>query len=86
MKITTRYRQLIIAVFVVITCVSIGSLAASSAQSLGLSTPDIQVVKTADPTMIYPGDTVIYTYGITNTGDVTLTCYRPHCLSADRPL
>jgi len=73
MKITVRYRQLIIAAFVVITCMLLGSLAASSAQSLGSSNPYIEVVKTADPTMIYPGDTVVYTYGITNTDDVTLT-------------
>ena len=32
----------------------------------------IQVVKTADPTSIFAGETVNYTYEIVNTGDVTL--------------
>ena len=72
-KITTRYKQLITAVFVIITCVLLGSFAASSAQSLGSSNPAIEVVKVADPTLIQSGGTVVYTYGITNTGDVPLT-------------
>jgi archaellum component FlaG (FlaF/FlaG flagellin family) len=34
--------------------------------------PDIEVVKTADPTTIYTNETVTYTYRVTNTGDVPL--------------
>jgi len=36
-------------------------------------TPSIDVVKTADPAIIQSGETVTYTYVVTNTGDVTLT-------------
>ncbi|ODS35585.1 MAG: hypothetical protein A7316_10650 [Candidatus Altiarchaeales archaeon WOR_SM1_86-2] len=34
--------------------------------------PSINIVKTADPTMIENGGLVTYTYNVTNTGDVTL--------------
>ncbi len=34
--------------------------------------PAIKIVKTADPTSGGPGDTITYTYVVTNTGDVTL--------------
>lgn len=34
--------------------------------------PAIQIVKTADPTTVYAGDTVTYTYTVTNPGDVPL--------------
>ncbi len=34
--------------------------------------PAIRIVKTADPTSVSPGETVTYTYRVTNTGDVTL--------------
>ena len=34
--------------------------------------PDIQVVKTANPISVSPGQTVAYTYVTTNTGDTTL--------------
>jgi LPXTG-motif cell wall-anchored protein/uncharacterized repeat protein (TIGR01451 family) len=40
--------------------------------------PAIRIVKTADPTSGEPGDTVTYTYVVTNTGDVTL-----HDISVD---
>ena len=43
-----------------------------TASYIGL-TPAIDVVKTADPTVAYPGDTVTYNYVVTNTGAVTLT-------------
>jgi hypothetical protein len=40
--------------------------------------PDIRLVKTADPTLVHVGDTIAYTFEVTNTGeedlfDVTLT-------------
>ncbi len=34
--------------------------------------PDIQVIKTADPTTIHSGDSVTYTYTVKNTGDCDL--------------
>ena len=34
--------------------------------------PAIRIVKTADPTSIAPGETVTYTYNVTNAGDVPL--------------
>jgi uncharacterized repeat protein (TIGR01451 family) len=34
--------------------------------------PDIRIVKTANPGSIGPGETVTYTFKVTNTGDVTL--------------
>jgi hypothetical protein len=49
------------------------SFATSLAQPLGAGNPDIEVVKVADPTTIQSGDTVVYTYRITNTGAVPLT-------------
>ncbi|MCK4471729.1 MAG: hypothetical protein KAW49_08070, partial [Anaerolineae bacterium] len=73
MKITTRYRQLVIAACAAIMCVSLWSFATSSAQPLGAGNPAIELVKVADPTVIQSGGTVVYTYGITNTGDVPLT-------------
>ncbi|MDY6877155.1 MAG: pre-peptidase C-terminal domain-containing protein [Chloroflexota bacterium] len=72
MKITVRYKQSVIAACVVITCILVGSFATSSAQPLGAGNPGIELVKVADPTTIQSGDTVVYTYGITNTGDVPL--------------
>ena len=73
MKITTRYRQLVIAACIAIACVLSWSFATSLAQPLGAGNPAIEVVKVADPTTIQSGDTVVYTYRITNTGDVPLT-------------
>jgi uncharacterized repeat protein (TIGR01451 family) len=35
--------------------------------------PAIQIVKTANPRSGAPGETITYTYEVTNTGDVTLT-------------
>lgn len=35
--------------------------------------PAIQVVKTADPATVEPGDTVTYSYTVTNTGNVALS-------------
>jgi hypothetical protein len=37
-----------------------------------LITPAIKIVKTVDPDSGEPGDTVTYTYEVTNTGDTTL--------------
>ena len=73
MKITTRYRQLVIAACAAIMCVSLWSFATSSAQPLGAGNPAIDLVKVADPTLIQSGGTAVYTYGITNIGDEPLT-------------
>ena len=35
--------------------------------------PAINVVKTAEPTVIQSGDTVVYNYQVTNPGDVPLS-------------
>src|SRR4029079_5459651 len=40
--------------------------------SVPLPPPAIQIVKTVDPISGNPGDTVTYTYVVTNTGDTTL--------------
>jgi len=34
--------------------------------------PSISITKTVDPTVVLAGETVVYTYTVTNTGDVTL--------------
>ncbi len=41
--------------------------------SVDVINPAIDVEKTANPTTILPGETVTYTYVVTNTGDVELT-------------
>lgn len=41
--------------------------------SVAVYHPSIQIEKTADPVMIHAGETVIYTYFVTNTGDIDLT-------------
>jgi archaellum component FlaG (FlaF/FlaG flagellin family) len=35
--------------------------------------PDVEIVKTANPTSAEPGQTITYTYEVTNAGDTTLT-------------
>lgn len=35
--------------------------------------PSIEIIKTADPSRVVPGDEIIYTYNVINTGSVTLT-------------
>ena len=44
----------------------------TDSHSVDIIHPAIRIVKTADPTSASPGDTVTYTYRVTNTGDVTL--------------
>ena len=39
--------------------------------------PGIQVVKAANPTVLYAGETVVYTYTVTNTGDTPLANVGP---------
>ncbi len=46
---------------------------AQASHVVDLIHPAIRIVKTASPTSVAPGDTVTYTYKVTNTGDVTLT-------------
>jgi uncharacterized repeat protein (TIGR01451 family) len=41
--------------------------------SVDIIYPDIAIVKTADPTVIHAGDTVLYTYEVTNPGDDPLS-------------
>jgi uncharacterized repeat protein (TIGR01451 family) len=45
----------------------------SDDHSVDLIHPAIQIVKTVDPKSGNPGDTVTYTYVVTNTGDTTLS-------------
>jgi uncharacterized repeat protein (TIGR01451 family)/LPXTG-motif cell wall-anchored protein len=46
---------------------------AQASHTVDIIHPAIRIVKTASPTSVTPGDTVTYTYKVTNTGDVTLT-------------
>jgi uncharacterized repeat protein (TIGR01451 family) len=41
-------------------------------QFVDVVSPAINIVKTANPTMIYAGEAVVYTYEVTNPGDVPL--------------
>ena len=51
----------------------IGPVNDQDAASVNVIRPGIQIVKTASPTVINPGDTVTYTYAVSNTGDDPLT-------------
>lgn len=44
----------------------------SDTASVDVIDPDINIVKTADPTVIQANDTVVYTYAVTNPGDDSL--------------
>ncbi len=50
----------------------IGPVAADDTAFVDVVNPAIQIVKTADPTTVYAGEQVIYTYAVTNPGDVPL--------------
>ena len=45
----------------------------SGTATVDVIAPDVQIVKTASPTTIYRGDTVNYTYVVTNNGDDELS-------------
>jgi len=49
-----------------------GQVSDTDTHSVDIIHPAIKIVKTAKPTSIGPGETVTYTYTVTNTGDVTL--------------
>ena len=49
-----------------------GQVSDTDTHSVDIIHPAIQIVKTARPTSIGPGETVTYTFKVTNTGDVTL--------------
>ncbi len=49
-----------------------GQVSDTDTHSVDIIHPAIQIVKTAKPTSIGPGETVTYTYAVTNKGDVTL--------------
>ncbi len=49
-----------------------GQVSDTDTHSVDIIHPAIQIVKTAKPTSIGPGETVTYTFKVTNTGDVTL--------------
>jgi len=49
-----------------------GQVSDTDDHSVDIIHPDIRIVKTAKPGSIGPGETVTYTYKVTNTGDVTL--------------
>jgi uncharacterized repeat protein (TIGR01451 family)/fimbrial isopeptide formation D2 family protein len=49
-----------------------GQVSDTDTHSVDIVHPAIKIVKTAKPTSIGPGDTVTYTFAVTNTGDVTL--------------
>jgi uncharacterized repeat protein (TIGR01451 family) len=49
-----------------------GQVSDSDSHSVDIIHPDIRIVKTANPGSIGPGETVTYTFKVTNTGDVTL--------------
>jgi LPXTG-motif cell wall-anchored protein len=48
------------------------TVTATDDQDVTVIHPAIQIVKTVDPKSGNPGDTVTYTYVVTNTGDTTL--------------
>ncbi|MEE9615531.1 MAG: LamG-like jellyroll fold domain-containing protein, partial [Anaerolineae bacterium] len=50
-----------------------GTVSAQATASVDVISPDISIVKTADPTVIYTGDTVTYTYIVTNLGENPLS-------------
>ncbi len=50
-----------------------GTVSAQATASVDVISPDISIVKTADPTTICAGDTVTYTYTVTNPGDDPLS-------------
>jgi uncharacterized repeat protein (TIGR01451 family) len=45
----------------------------TASASVDVLNPDIEVTKSASPTVIHSGDSVTYTYTVENTGDCTLT-------------
>jgi uncharacterized repeat protein (TIGR01451 family)/fimbrial isopeptide formation D2 family protein len=49
-----------------------GQVSDTDTHSVDIIHPAIRIVKTAKPGSIGPGETVTYTYKVTNTGDVTL--------------
>jgi len=49
-----------------------GQVSDTDTHSVDIIHPAIQIVKTARPTSVGPGETVTYTFKVTNTGDVTL--------------
>jgi uncharacterized repeat protein (TIGR01451 family) len=49
-----------------------GQVSDTDTHSVDIIHPAIRIVKTASPTSIGPGETVTYTFKVTNTGDVTL--------------
>ena len=49
-----------------------GQVSDTDSHSVDIIHPAIRIVKTAKPGSIGPGETVTYTYEVTNTGDVTL--------------
>jgi uncharacterized repeat protein (TIGR01451 family) len=49
-----------------------GQVSDTDTHSVDIIHPAIRIVKTARPGSISPGETVTYTYEVTNTGDVTL--------------
>ncbi len=49
-----------------------GQVSDTDSHSVDIIHPDIRIVKTANPGSIGPGETVTYTFKVTNTGDVTL--------------
>jgi uncharacterized repeat protein (TIGR01451 family) len=49
-----------------------GQVSDTDTHSVDIIHPAIRIVKTANPGSIGPGETVTYTYKVTNTGDVTL--------------
>jgi uncharacterized repeat protein (TIGR01451 family) len=49
-----------------------GQVSDTDNHSVDIIHPDIRIVKTAKPGSIGPGETVTYTFKVTNTGDVTL--------------
>ncbi len=49
-----------------------GQVSDTDTHSVDIIHPAIQIVKTARPTSVGPGETVTYTFRVTNTGDVTL--------------
>jgi uncharacterized repeat protein (TIGR01451 family) len=49
-----------------------GQVSDTDSHSVDIIHPDIRIVKKANPDSIGPGETVTYTFKVTNTGDVTL--------------